>query len=89
MEEALVLGKLSHRVPRDIITKIKGIEGVKKASLILGPYDFYALVSTKTKEMLSDLVINMRSHEGVLDTMTCYAVEFSDIRPEARGHHVE
>lgn len=89
MEKALILGKMSHRVPRETIENIKGIQGVTDASLIFGPYDLYVIVSTETKEMLGDIVLQIRSHEGILDTMTCYTVEFSDIRPEARGPTVE
>lgn len=89
MEKALVLGKLSHRVPREIINKISGIEGVNDASLIFGPYDFYALAITEKKATLSRIILQIRDLEGVLDTLTCYAVDFSEIRPEPRGPHAE
>ena len=85
MEQALILGKISHRAPRDIIEKFKKIDGVSKANLIFGPYDFYALVKTETKETMGDTALRIRSIEGVLDTLTCYIVNFSDVRPEARG----
>jgi nitrate reductase NapAB chaperone NapD len=89
MEQALILGKLSNRVPRDLIQNIKKIKSVIHANLIYGPYDFYAVVNTETKEMLSDTVLQIRSYVGVQDTMTCYAIELSDIRPEAKGPYVE
>ena len=89
MEKALVLGKLTHRVPNDILENIKSVEGVTDASPIFGPYDFFAVVNAETNEMLSGKVLQIRSQEGVLDTMTCYAIEFSDIRPEPTGLHVE
>ena len=89
MEKALVLGKLSHRVPRDIIDNIKKIKEVNDASFIFGPYDFYALAITEEKKTLSEIILKIRDFEGVLDTLTCYAVDFSEIRPEPRGSHTE
>ena len=89
MEKALILGKISHRVSGDIIEKIKNTQGVSEANLIFGPYDFYATIKTETKEMMGDLAFKIRSIEGVIDSLTCYVVSFSDIRPEARGPLVE
>jgi len=89
MEQALILGKISHRAPRDIIKKFKKIDGVSEANLIFGPYDFYALIKTETKETMGDTALKIRSIEGVLDSLTCYVVSFSDIRPEARGSVAE
>ena len=34
MEQALILGKISHRAPGDIIEKIKKIQGVNEANLM-------------------------------------------------------
>lgn len=89
MEQALILGKISHRVPSDVLEKLKKIQGVSDANLIFGPYDFYVTVKTETKEMLGDTAFQIRSIEGVLDSLTCYVVSFSDIRPEARGSGIE
>ena len=89
MEQALILGKISHRVPSDILEKIKKIKGVSEANLIFGPYDFYVTISTETKENMGDIAINIRSIEGIIDSLTCYVVSFSDIRPEAKGPGIE
>ena len=89
MEQALILGKISHRAPGNIIEKIKKIHGVGEANLIFGPYDFYVTIKTETKKMMGDIAFNIRSIEGVIDSLTCYVVSFSDIRPEARGPLVE
>ena len=89
MEQALILGKISHRVPSNILGKIKEIKGVVDANLIFGPYDFYVTISTETKEMMGDIAIKIRSIEGVIDSLTCYVVSFSDIRPEAKGPGIE
>ena len=89
MEQALIIGKISHRVPENIIEKFRKIDGVNEANLIFGPYDFYVTVKTETKEKLGDIAFNIRSIEGVLDSLTCYVVSFSDIRPEASGPSIE
>ena len=89
MEQALILGKISHRVPGDIVEKLRKIEGVSEANLIFGPYDFYVTLKTETKEMLGDTAFQIRSIDGVIDSLTCYVVSFSDIRPEARGSGIE
>jgi hypothetical protein len=85
MEQALILGKLAYSFPRDIIGTLMKISGVCDANLIYGPYDFYVVANTKTKEALSDLVMKIRSTKGVTDTVTSYVVSMSDIRPEPKG----
>ncbi len=89
MEEALILGKITYRVSSDIIKQIRKIDGVNEAQLIFGPYDFYATVKTETKEEMGDIVYNIRSIDGVLDSLTCYVVSFSDIRPASSGPGIE
>lgn len=89
MEQALILGKISHRVPSNILDRLEKIEGVSEANLIYGPYDFYVTIKTETKEKLGDIAFNIRSIDGVIDSLTCYVVSFSDIRPEATGSNIE
>ena len=89
MEQALVLGKISQRVPTDIINKIREIQSVTEANLIFGPYDFYATIKTETKKRMGDIAFQIRSIDGVLDSLTCYVVSFSDIRPEVKGPGIE
>jgi nitrate reductase NapAB chaperone NapD len=89
MEQALILGKISHRVPSNILEKLKKIKGVSDANLVYGPYDFYATIKTETKELLGDIAFKIRSIDGVIDSLTCYVVSFSDLRPEATGSVAE
>ncbi len=89
MEQALIVGKISHRVPSNIIEKFRKIDGVNEANLIFGPYDFYVTVKTETKEKLGDIAFDIRSIDGVIDSLTCYVVSFSDIRPDASGPGIE
>jgi hypothetical protein len=74
MEQALILGKISHRVPSNILEKFRIIKGVNEANLIFGPYDFYVTIKTDTKEMMGDIAFQIRSIEGVIDSLTCYVV---------------
>jgi DNA-binding Lrp family transcriptional regulator len=89
MEQALILGKISHRVPSNILEQFNEIEGVNDANLIYGPYDFYVTIKTDTKELMRDIAFQIRSIDGVIDSLTCYVVSFSDIRPEAIGPGIE
>ena len=89
MEQALILGKISHRVPSNILERIKKIKDVNEVNLIYGPYDFYVTIKTETKEKLGDIAFNIRSIDGVIDSLTCYVVSFSDIRPEPSGSGIE
>ena len=74
MEQALILGKISHRVPSNILEKFRIIEGVNEANLIFGPYDFYVTIKTDTKETMGDIAFKIRSIDGVIDSQTCYVV---------------
>ena len=74
MEQALILGKISHRVPSNILEKFRAIEGVNEANLIFGPYDFYVTIATDTREMMGDIAFQIRSIGGVVDSLTCYVV---------------
>ena len=74
MEEALVLGTLAFSVSTDILEKLKSLPGVTDANLIYGPYDFYALIKTENKKELGHNIIQIRSIDGVLSTMTCNVV---------------
>ena len=74
MEQALILGKISHRVPSNILEKFRIIKGVNEANLIFGPYDFYVTIKTDTKEMMGDIAFQIRSIDGVIDSLTCNVV---------------
>ena len=89
MEKALILGKLSHRAPKNILEEIEKIKGVNDAELIFGPFDFFVIISTEEKELMADIVLKIRSIDGVIDSLTCYVVSLSDIRPEAKGPNVD
>ena len=89
MEQALILGKISHRVPSKILEQLKNIEGVSEANLVFGPHDFYATIKADTKEAMGDIAFKIRSIDGIFNSMTCNVVSFADIRPEASGPGIE
>jgi len=74
MEKALILGEVAYSFPGDMLEKLRGIDGVSDAGFIYGPYDFYAIAETKTKEELWEVVSKIRVTEGVNSTMTCNVV---------------
>jgi len=89
MEQALILGKISYRAPDNVLENIKKINGVKEANLVFGPYDFYVTITTETKKMMGDIALQIRSIEGIVDSLTCYVVNHSDIRPDEQGAFIE
>jgi len=80
---------LSHRAPTNILEDIKKINGVTDTELIFGQYDFFVIFETETKEMMGDIALKIRSIEGIINSLTCYVVSLSDIRPEASGPGIE
>jgi ribosomal protein L40E/nitrate reductase NapAB chaperone NapD len=82
MEKALILGKISHRVPRDIIDQLRKTEGVLDAEMVFGSYDFYVVLKCKSREMLNNVSLKIRAFEGVSDVQTLNVVTIPKIRPE-------
>ena len=80
---------MSHRAPTNILEDIKKINGVTDTELIFGQYDFFVIFETETKEMMGDIALKIRSIEGIINSLTCYVVSLSDIKPEASGPGIE
>lgn len=74
MEKALILGEVAHSFLGDMLEKLRGIGGVSDAGFIYGPYDFYAIAETESKEEMWEVVSKIRGVEGVNSTMTCNVV---------------
>ena len=74
MEKALILGEVAYSFPGDMLEKLRGINGVSDAGFIYGPYDFYVIAETDTKEEMWGVVSRIRGTEGVNSTMTCNVV---------------
>jgi uncharacterized protein with GYD domain len=86
MKKALIMGKLSHRAPKDIIEQFKKIKGVTDTDLIFGPYDFYIIIETDSKERLVETSVKIRSIGGVLDTQTSYVIKYQILGPRQQAH---
>ncbi len=64
-------GKENH-----VLDKIIEIEGVRKASLVFGPYDVVAEVEVTTHDVLDNVVVGgVRKIDGVKDTLTLVVAE--------------
>ncbi len=61
---------------RDLLRALKGQPGVLRADVTFGPYDVIVEVEAPDLPGLGKLVYNtIRVQPGVLDTLTCLAVE--------------
>ena len=70
----MVLGVLAFSFPRDLRDELMSVPGVVDVNFIYGPYDFYVMIKTETKEKLREVVLRIRGIEGVRSTMTCNVV---------------
>jgi hypothetical protein len=79
LEKALILGTLSQAFPKEILNNFKGIKGVLDAGFLFGPYDFYVLANSETREKLNEIALQVRFNKGVASTVTCNVVDESTI----------
>lgn len=60
----------------EIFKKVKGIEGVKVAETVAGPYDIIAKIEVDSLEKLTNVVFKgIRSIPGVTNTTTLIVLE--------------
>lgn len=61
---------------RDVVNQIRGVPGIVRADITFGPYDVIIEVQAADLTSLGKLVYGtIRATPGVLDTLTCLAVE--------------
>ncbi|MGC8779376.1 MAG: Lrp/AsnC ligand binding domain-containing protein [Anaerolineae bacterium] len=61
---------------RDIVNQIRQVPGIVRADVTFGPYDVIVEVQAADLATLGKLVYGtIRATPGVLDTLTCLAVE--------------
>lgn len=61
---------------RDIVNQIRSVPGIVRADITFGPYDLIVEVQAADLTALGKLVYGtIRATPGVLDTLTCLAVE--------------
>lgn len=64
---------------RDVVHQVRRVEGVQEANMTLGPYDVVAIVEADDiKHLGKILAMGVQPIPGVLDTLTCMAVEFDE-----------
>jgi DNA-binding Lrp family transcriptional regulator len=74
MITAYVLIQVSVTDPREVVEKIRGIEGVKQAHALAGPTDCIAFIEGPDLDALMASVMAIRAVEGVERTDTRFAV---------------
>jgi uncharacterized protein with GYD domain len=61
---------------REVTRALKGQPGILRADFTFGPYDVIAEVEAPDLATLGKLVsVTIRAQPGVMDTLTCLAVE--------------
>jgi DNA-binding Lrp family transcriptional regulator len=74
--EAYVLIKIRAGEVRDVVRQLSRVDGVKRANMTFGPFDAIALVETDDLNHLGRMIASAISPiPGILDTLTCLAVE--------------
>lgn len=71
MAEALILVTAEVGMMEEVYNKVKGMEEVKKAAMITGPYDVMVLAQAESIEEISKILVqNIRNISGVKNTVT-------------------
>jgi DNA-binding Lrp family transcriptional regulator len=61
---------------REIVSQIRSVPGIVRADVTFGPYDVIVEVQASDLASIGKLVYGtIRAAPGVLDTLTCLAVE--------------
>lgn len=61
---------------REVVRQLRRVEGVTEASMTFGPYDAVAVVEAQDVKTIGDIMATaIQPIPGVIDTLTCLAVE--------------
>ena len=61
---------------RDVVNQLRMIEGVMEANMTFGPHDAVAVIEAKDiKHLGKILATDIKPIPGIIDTLTCIAVE--------------
>lgn len=74
MFAAYILIQLNAPDPRQVIKSIRGVTGVRQAHIVAGPTDCIAFVEAPEPEALGEIIVAIRSVEGVAGTDTRMAM---------------
>ena len=73
MESALVLLRIELSKDKEVLLKLRELDGVTEAHLMFGPYDAYAIVEAESSQQLQDVVFNnLRNIDEIKSTTTCF-----------------
>ncbi len=75
MTRAYILIETSVGKTRDVVSVLKGLEGVKSVDPVTGPYDIIVVVEGKDLNSIGELVTGkVHPIVGVTRTVTCLAI---------------
>ncbi|KXA98687.1 hypothetical protein AKJ40_04560 [candidate division MSBL1 archaeon SCGC-AAA259M10] len=75
--EALFLINTRSNATKDVFDSIGNLKGIRKMEILTGHHDIMALAKTKDmREIKHKLIREIRSIEGVRNTVTCLFIEY-------------
>ena len=75
MTRAYILIETSVGKTRDVVSVLKGLEGIKSVDPVTGPYDIIVVVEGKDLNSIGELVTwKVHPIVGVTRTVTCLAI---------------
>ncbi len=75
MTRAYILIETSVGKTRDVVSVLKGLEGIKSVDPVTGPYDVIVVVEGKDLNSIGELVTGkVHPIVGVTRTVTCLAI---------------
>lgn len=72
--QAYVLIKTHVDRTPDVFQALQSIEALRRADIIMGPYDIIALMEAEDASKIGDSILDIREINGVLDTLSCLIV---------------
>jgi DNA-binding Lrp family transcriptional regulator len=73
--KAFVLIETAVGRSREVVTALKGLEGVSSVNAVTGPYDIIAIIEGQTLNDIGDLVTGeIHPIPGISRTVTCLAI---------------
>lgn len=75
---AYVLIEITGKKAKKVLNALSGIDGVRSAKAVTGPYDMIAYVEAQDIDSLGNMVLSkIQGVDGVEKTITCITVEIT------------
>ena len=75
---AFVLIETAVGKTKEVVSGLRGVEGMKSVDAVTGPYDVIAVVEAPSLTAVGDLVTkSVHATGGIVRTVTCLAIELS------------